>query len=476
MQSTQRLLPTLGLWTSISLVIGGIIGSGIFMKPAVMAQQLGSPELLLFVWIFAGVITLFGALSNAEVAAMIPETGGQFVFFKIMYGDFIAFLYGWAAFAVFNTAGVASIAYILGTYVEYFITLPRFDASVENGFEIYLPLVGSLFPLANAGVKGVTILVVLLLTFINYRSTKSGGDIQVLFTVLKLAAIGLIVVGGVFSSKGSFQNLVGDSSVIQLHGWTLIGGVTAALSGAFWGYDGWNNITFVAGEIRDPQRNIPKSLLFGILTCIGIYTLVTLSYLYVLPIDAVAGSTLVASDAAEIVFGTMGAAMVAIMVIVSTFGTTNGNILATARVSFAMANDRNFFRALGAVHPRFNTPGNALLVHGVYTSLLVVSGSFDMLTDMLIFVSWLFYGMSAAGVFILRFRMPDAPRPYKVWGYPFVPALFVLFTLFFLCTTVVSDVYRYFTGEAAVINSLLGLLLTALGIPLYWYFRKVKNM
>jgi basic amino acid/polyamine antiporter, APA family len=474
MQSDQRLLPTLGLWTSISLVVGGIIGSGIFMKPAVMAQQLGSPELLLAVWVFAGVITLFGALSNAEVAAMIPETGGQFVFFKIMYGDFIAFLYGWAAFAVFNTAGVASIAYVLGTYVEYFITLPRFDDSLEK-FEVYIPFIGSLFPLANAGVKGVTILVVLLLTFINYRSTKSGGNIQVIFTALKLAAIGVIIVGGVFSSEGSVKNLVGESSVIELHGWTLIGGITAALSGAFWAYDGWNNITFVAGEIRDPQRNIPKSLLFGILTCIAIYTLVTFAYLYVLPIDVVAASPLVASDAAEIVFGTMGAAMVAAMVIISTFGTTNGNVLATARVSFAMANDRNFFRALGRVHPRFNTPANALLVHGVYTSILVVSGSFDMLTDMLIFVSWLFYGMSAAGVFILRFRMPDTPRPYKVWGYPLVPALFVVFTLFFLCTTMVSDVYKYLTGESAVINSLLGLFLTALGIPLYWYFRTTKN-
>lgn len=471
MQSDQRLIPTLGLWTSISLVIGGIIGSGIFMKPSVMAAQLGSPELLVLVWIAAGVITLFGALSNAEVAAMIPETGGQFIFFRYMYNDFVAFLYGWAAFAVFNTAGVASIAYVLGTYVEYFISLPRFDPVIEKDIVLNIPFVGSIFPLENIGVKSVTISVVALLTWVNYRSTKSGGDIQLIFTALKVVAIAFIIGGILFSGSGNFSNFFNDSSLIQPQGWALIGAFVAALSGAFWGYDGWNNITFVAGEIKDAQRNIPRSLLIGLIACIVIYTLISLAYLYVLPIDVIANSGLVASDAAEVVLGGLGAALIALMVIVSTFGTTNGNILATARVSFAMARENNFFHAVGKVHPTFKTPANALVVHGIYTSLLVLSGSFDMLTDMLIFVSWLFYGMSAAGVFILRYKMPHKPRPYKVWGYPIVPAVFVLFTAFFLVTTLISDVYRFSTGETPIINSLFGLLLTALGIPLYWYFK-----
>lgn len=473
--SHGKLAPTLGLWTCVSIVVGGIIGSGIFMKPAVMANQLGSPELLLLVWVAAGVITLFGALSNAEVAAMIPETGGQFVFFKAMYGDFFAFLYGWAAFAVFNTAGNASIAYVLGTYTEYFITLPRFGSDVEQSVSFTIPLIGTIFPLQNFGVKSVTILVVVGLTLINYRSTRSGGNIQVVFTILKILAMAMIVFGLLFSGDGKWSNIVQDSVVIQPQGWAFIAALVAATSGAFWGYDGWNNITFVAGEIKDPQRNIPRSLLFGLLICIAIYGLITLAYEYVLPIDQIASSGMVASDAAAVVMGAAGGGIIAFMVIVSTFGTTNGNILATARVTFAMAQDRQFFSFAGKVHPRFGTPGNALWIQGIWTSILVMSGSFDMLTDMLIFVSWFFYGMSSLGVFVLRHKMPDRERPYKVWGYPIVPGIFVGFTFFFLLATLITDIYLFQSGKTVLINSLLGVLLTAMGIPLYWYFRKMNK-
>ena len=471
----QKLTPTLGLWTSISLVIGGIIGSGIFMKPALMAGQLGSPELLVGIWVIAGLITLFGALSNAEIAAMIPETGGQFIFFRYMYGDFVAFLYGWSAFAVFNTAGVASIAYVLGSYLEYFVSLPKFSEETEKALALYMPFIGSIFPLENIGVKSVTIFIVMLLTLINYRSTRSGGNIQIIFTILKVLAIAIII-GGIFSSaEGNAANFTSDSMSINPQGWAFMGVIVAALSGAFWGYDGWNNITFVAGEIKDPQRNIPRSLLAGILTCIVIYALICLAYLFVLPIDTIAQSRLVASEAADVVFAGIGGALIAFIVIISTFGTTNGNILATARVSFAMAQEKNFFQWAGKVHPKFGTPGNALLLHGVYTSLLVLSGSFDMLTDMLIFVSWLFYGLSAAGVFVLRYKMPTTNRPYKVWGYPFVPAIFVLFTIFFLVTTLITDIGNFASGKTTMINSLFGLVLTALGIPLYWYFKEKKS-
>jgi APA family basic amino acid/polyamine antiporter len=474
--SEQKLKPTLGLWTSISLVVGGIIGSGIFMKPAIMATQLGSPELLVGIWVLAGVVTLFGALSNAEVAAMIPETGGQFIFFRHMYGEFVAFLYGWAAFAVFNTAGNASIAYVLGTYIEYFITLPHFPVETEHSISFHIPLIGTFFPLENIGVKGATIFIVMLLTMINYRSTKFGGNIQVVFTFLKVAAIAIIVMGLLSSGKGTIHNFVNDSDTNHLTGWLGLGGIAAAMSGAFWGYDGWNNITFVAGEIDNPQKNIPKSLLFGILACIGVYALITLGYLYVLPIDSIANSKLVAAQAAEVVFGAAGGGLIAAIVIVSTFGTTNGNILATARVSFAMAQDKNFFDWVGKVHPRYNTPGNALVFQGIYTSLLVLSGSFDMLTDMLIFVSWLFYGLSAVGLFVLRYKMPDAERPYRVWGYPFVPAIFIAFTAIFLIITLATDIAQYANGQTPLINSLFGLLLAALGVPLYWYFsRKQKQ-
>jgi basic amino acid/polyamine antiporter, APA family len=475
MSNKPSLTPTLGLWTSISLVVGGIIGSAIFMKPAVMASQLGSPELLIAVWVLAGVITMFGALSNAEVAAMIPETGGQFIFFKLMYGDFIAFLYGWAAFAVFNTAGIASIAYVLGTYTEYFIDLPRFSTDVEHAIRLNIPFIGTIFPLQNIGVKGVTIVVIIGLTIVNVRSTRFGGDIQVLFTILKVLAMVFIVFGLFFSGKGNVSNLFENSSTINPQGWALLSAVVVATSGAFWGYDGWNNITFVAGEIKNPQKNIPRSLFVGLSICIAIYACISIAYLYVLPIDQMAGSAMVGSDAAAVVMGSVGGAIIAAMVIISTFGTTNGNVLATARVTFAMAREKQFFHSLGKVHPKFETPANALWIQGIWTSILVMSGSFDMLTDMLIFVSWLFYGLSAAGIFILRKKMPDAERPYRVWGYPIVPAIFVVFTFSFLIATLVSDIQLYNSGKTNVINSVLGLLLTAIGIPLYWYFKRKEK-
>ena len=470
----MKLARTFGLWSSISLVVGGIIGSAIFMKPALMASQLGSPLLLIAVWVIGGLITLCGALTNAEVAAMMPETGGQYVFFQKMYGDFVAFIYGWAAFSVFNTAGVASIAYILGTYTEYFITLPRFSPEIEKMFFLYLPGIGTFFPMENIGVKGVTIGVICTLAWVNMRSVAFGGRIQVIFTALKVTAMVLLVFGLLFSGTGSIANLTTPSSTIHYQGWALVLAIIAATSGAFWGYDGWNNITFVAGEIKDPKKNIPRSLMIGLAITILIYGLTSLSYSYILPIDTIAHSSFVASDAASHAFGYIGGGLIALLVIVSTFGTTNGNILATARVSFAMARQKNFFAWVGQVHPRFQTPANALAFHTVWTSILVMSGSFDSLTDMLVFVSWLFYGLSAVGVFILRKKMPDAERPYKVWGYPFIPALFVLFTGFFLVATVYNDLSNYVLGISPIINSLFGLLLTSLGVPLYFYFKRKK--
>ncbi len=454
--------------------MGGVIGTAIFMKPALMASQLGSPLLLISIWVIGGLITMCGALTNAEAAAMMPETGGQYVFFQKMFGDFIAFVYGWAAFAVFNTAGVASIAYILGTYLEYFIALPRFSPEIEKMFFLYLPGIGTFYPLENFGVKSVTILLVCGLAWVNMRSVQSGERIQVIFTALKVLAIAGLVFGLLFSGAGSMSNVSTPSLSIHFEGWPLVLAIIAATSGAFWGYDGWNNITFVAGEVRDPRKNIPLSLMIGLSITILIYGLVTLAYTYVLPIDKIAHSPFVASEAASKSFGYIGGGLIALLVIISTFGTTNGNILATSRVSFAMAQQRNFFSWVGKIHPTFHTPANALALHAAWTSILVLSGSFDSLTDMLVFVSWLFYGLSAVGVFVLRRTMPHADRPYRVWGYPFVPALFILFTGFFLIATLYNDIYNYTHGTSPIINSLFGLLLTSLGVPLYFYFRKQK--
>ncbi len=464
---------TLGLTATILMVIGTIIGSGIFMKPALMARQLGSPLVQLSVWVVAGFISLAGALSNAEPAAMFPETGGQYVFFKKMYGDGFAFLYGWAAFTVINTGGVASIAYVCSQYTNYFVHLPRFTPLVEQSVFFHIPFTGDIYPLDNIGVKALTVLLVVLFTFINYRSIQFGNLLQNLITALKIAAMALLVGGIFFSGRGSIHNLVTPSATMP-HGLAMASAYIAALGAAFWGYEGWNYITYVAGEVKNPQKNIPRGLFIGVLSVITIYCSIYLAYAYVLPVDTMARSSFVASDAATVAWGITGGSLIALLVILSTTGTTHGNILTMARVTFAMAGQSKWFARSGRLQPKYNTPGHALWINCIWTIVLIVSGSFDILTSMLIFVTWFFYGSSALGVIILRIKVKHAERPYKVWGYPYITVLFVAFTAFFLTATLYTDISNYMQGKTALINSLLGVVITAVGIPVYYLSRPKK--
>lgn len=466
---------TISLNTTIAIIIGGVIGSGIFMKPATMAGQLGSPLLLLSVWVVAGFITLFGALSNAEIASMFPQTGGQYVFFKKMYGGFFSYLYGWSSFAVFNTAGCASIAYVCAEYANYFLKLPRLPVSTEQSFYILLPGVGKLFVLQNLGVKVLTIVLVILLSWINYRSVNYSGTVQRFLTALKLMAIGMLVFGLIGSGKGTFSNL-GSNALFVPSGFALLSAYMAAIAGAFWAYDGWNNITFIAGEIKQPQKNIPQSLFSGILICIFTYALVNVAFIYILPVDKMASSSFIASDAATIAWGTAGGVLITSMVMMSTLGATNSNILATARVTAAWGGENKLFSNAGKIHPKFNTPANALVLNAAWSCMLVLSGSFDMLTDMVVFVSWFFYMMSGIGLFVLRKKMPAEERPYKVWGYPVVPAIFILFAAVFLTVTIYTDVKNFYDGKTAFINSVFGLLITLSGVPFYFLQKKKLNV
>ena len=462
----------LGLWTCVSIVAGSVIGSSIFMKPATMAAQVGSPLILLLVWVIAGIVSLFGGMINAEVGSMLPKTGGQYVYFRHMYGDFFAYLYGWAAFIVINTAAIASIAFVFAQYAEYFVQLPRLAEETEKSLQLSIPFIGKIFPLENIGVKSLAILLIVIFTWINYYSVKAGGAVQVFFSVLKVAALILLVGVIFFSGKGSFQNFITASVDRDITMWGMISGFIAATSGALAAYDGWNNLGFVAGEIKDPKKNIPRGLIIGLGVCILMYVLTNQAYLYMLPIDEMKNSTLVASDALAQVMGIAGGGFIALLVMLSSTGATNGNILPCARITFAMAEEKKFFAWTGKVHPRFHTPGNALWLQGIWSCLFVLSGSFDMLTDMFVFVTWIFYGFAAYGIFILRKKMPNAERPYKVWGYPIVPIIFLLFTAFYFIVTLYNDINNYIIGKTHFINSVFGLALTAIGIPLYWYFRK----
>src|SRR5450432_15990 len=468
----SQLKKTIGLWPAVAIIIGSIIGSGVFMKPATMASQLGSPLWLTAVWIIAGLFSLTGALIYAEVGAMLPETGGQYVYFKYMYGKFVAFLYGWAAFSAINTAAVAAISFVCAQYADYFLHLPRLDAVAEHSMALHMPFLGNLYPLENLGVKLLAVALVIGLTLLNYISVRAGSALQVFSTLIKVLVIGALVFGIFFSGKGSAGNFI--NAIHPKEGIGLLSGIVGALTGAFMAYDGWINITFVGGEISNPQKTIPRSLFIGVFGCIVVYVLVNQAYLYVLPVEKVAASSLVASDAISVAFGTTGAAIVAAMVVICTFGAINGNIMSVARVTYAMSVDKLFLSWTGKEHPRFKTPGNALLVHGVWSCILVISGSFDMLADMYTFISWIAYLMGAIGIFILRKKMPNASRPYKAWGYPLLAALFIAFASFYVVSTIVNDINNYNTGKAPVINSLLGLAITALGIPLYWYFNRKR--
>jgi APA family basic amino acid/polyamine antiporter len=443
------------------------------MKPASMMSQLGSPIWLLLVWVLAGLITLCGALSNAELATLYPETGGQYVFFDKIFGKRFAFLYGWAALAVFNTGGNASVAYVCSNYAAYFIQLPNFAAATEQAARIHIPLIGDIYPLENFGVKSLTIVIIMLFTWINYYSLQWGASLQRWLTWIKLVAIAILLLGVMKSSVGNLSHF-SQTLPSKPAGWAMVAAWMAALSGAFWGYEGWNNITFVSGEIKEPQRNIPLSLFFGLLICTLVYVSLSAAFVYILSPAAMAGSFWVASDAARLMGGVLGAAIITGMVVVSTLGATNGNILATARVTYALGASNRLFSWAGEIHPRFNTPGNALWLNAIWTIILIISGSFDMLTDMLVFVSWFFYGMSALGVILLRIRMPDAPRPYKVPGYPYIPLIFILFTVCFLLATLVIDIQQYLSGKTHLVNSLLGVAITLLGLPLY-YWSKSRN-
>jgi APA family basic amino acid/polyamine antiporter len=472
MPGTSSLTRKIGFWSATSIIIGSIIGSGVFKNPSDMAQQLGSPVWLTLVWVIAGLFSLFGALIYAELGAMMPETGGIYVYFRKMFGDFVAYLYGWAAFSVINTAAVAAISFVCAYYADYFLHLPQFADATVNNHIWHIPFIGDLYPLKDFGVKMLAVSIVIVLTFLNYISVKAGSYFQVISTFLKMAVITALIFGIFFSGQGSVQHFF--QADMPKQGSALFSGIIAAMTGAFFSYDGWINITSMAGEVKQPQKNIPRSLITGVFVCIAVYVLVNQAYLYVLPVEKVATSSLVATDAMIVAVGNTAAAIVAAMIVICTFGAVNGNVMATTRITYAMGKDKVFAAWAGKEHKKFQTPGNALWLHGIWTSMFIVTGSFDMLANMFVFITWIAYGLGAVGIFMLRKKMRNQERLYKIWGHPFVTLLFIGFSFFYLVSTIWNDVSNYLAHKQPVINSILGLAITAAGIPFYFYFKR-KN-
>jgi basic amino acid/polyamine antiporter, APA family len=456
-QNTPQLDRRLGLTSSIMIVIGSMIGSGIFLTPQSVASAIDVPGVMIFVWVFSGLLTLAGALTNAEIGSEIPEAGGHYVFFRVLYGDFIAFLFGWTTFIVYQTGSLAAIAVAFSKYFGFFFHLPHLSPALEAW---KFPLVGNFFPFADLGVKLLAVVIISVLTAVNYFGVRFGGFIQNIFTVMKIAAIAGIIIIGFGAGKGSVSNFF-PLWGIPTSG-PLLPAIGIAMIATLWSYDGWANLTFIGGEVRDPQRNIPRGLFMGTVAVIVIYVLVNLAYLYVLPIGEIASSRLVAADAMERIFPGYGGALISIAVMLSTFGSVNSNCMTTARVFYAMAKDGLFVRRLADVHPRYHTPGKALIIQAVWACLLTLTGTFDQLFTYVMFAGWIFYALGAAGVFILRRKFPNPNRPYSVPGYPWVPIVFVGVATWFVINTLVTQ----------TADSMVGLLLLATGVPFYLYWKR----
>ena len=444
----------LGRPAAISIVVGTVIGSGVFLVPSSMIRLVGSVPELFVVWIVAGLLSLFGALTYAELAAAMPEAGGEYVFLTAAYGPFWGYLYGWTQFWVAKSGSIATLAAGFYTYLTIFI--PALGLTIAT---VPLPIGPGGKPLEIHYGQMVAIAVILGLGAVNYLGVRAGGNLQVVVTILKMLLILGVIVVGLFAGSGDFSYLA--KHIPSAGG---IAGFFAAMVGALWAYDGWNNVSMVSSEIRDPQRNLPVSLIYGTSAVIVTYILVNVAYFYVLGPAGVAASGHVAADMMSKVQGSAAVAAVTVAVLISIFAALNGSILSGSRVPYAMARDGLFFRAAAPIHPRHHTPGNSILLLCGWSCVVVLSGWFDDLYNFVIFGSWILYLLTAASVFVLRKKAPSMPRPYRVIGYPVVPVLFCLVAVALLWSTLLTRPRE----------SLMGLGLMALSVPFYFYWRK-KN-
>ena len=448
----------LSAWDTTALVVGSVIGSGVFLKAGAMAKEVSSPMQLIGAWVAAGILSLMGALTYAELGAMLPHAGGEYIYLRQSYGQAMAFFYGWGRFAVASTASIAALAAGIATFsrdfigygtpwIEYkFKAFGVYDHTIFFGWEQILAISS-----------------ILAISFLNCFAVAWGGKFQTFITILKVASLVLIIGGALyFSRTASWTHLAQPEGRPAWSGFSAFG---VAMLAALWGYDGWNNMPMAAGEVRDPGKNMPRALIGGMILVMAIYCVINFAYLYVLPYSEVAasaepGSISVAAKTSRTFLGEGAAKLISIAFVISAIGALNGNILTSARIPYAMARDKIFFRPLGAVSARTHVPVIAVLAQAIWGSILAISGTFDQLTNCLLFVSWIFYGLVCGGVIILRFTHPHEPRPYKVWGYPLTPLIFVVVAAALTVNTLIE----------LPKESIAGLVLLAMGIPIYLYF------
>jgi basic amino acid/polyamine antiporter, APA family len=445
MQSTLKMstqLPRqLRLRDALSLVVGTVVGAGIFLVPSIMARHVRSATGILAAWIVAGGLSYFGALAYAELGTMFPATGGQYVFLQKAYGRMAAFLCGWTLFLVVMPGNIAALA---------------------TGFAMYLDSLLPMHMRNNAlQPRCVAIGLIAVVTFINYRGLKAGAFVQNSFTALKLLGITILICAGISGPRPSQLHLSFTAADFPYHQLGL------ALAGALVAYEGWSNLSFVNGEILDPERTVPIALGLGVVVSTALYLLLTTAYLSVLPIDAIASSTRVGADVAHQVLGKNGGAFLSLSILVSIIGSINGAVLMAPRVYFAQAADGLFFKRFAQIHPRYKTPSFSILMQGTWASVLALSGSYELIATYAIFCAWLFYLLVVFGVMVLRWKLPSLPRPYRMWGYPFTLLAFTLAALWFLVNHLIGN----------PIPSLMGLAVLVLGIAIYFisYRRELRS-
>jgi basic amino acid/polyamine antiporter, APA family len=433
---TTGLPRRLGLWSSVALVIGITIGSGIFRSPAGIARLVPNPLLMLGLWVAGGVITLCGALSLAELAASMPETGGFYAYLREGWGRLAGFLFGWSQLVLIRASALGGIAVAFGDYfLRSFGVDPVTHVLAARGLSA-----GAIAFAAGVNIIGVNL----------------GAAIVGVSTVAKFSALAVLIVAALVLGGGHGASL---SHLTTATGAPIgIGSLGLALVSVLWAYDGFGDLSFAGGEVKDPQRNLPRAIIIGTLAIIGIYVLTNVAYLYVIPIEAVGRSPLVAADTMMALFGRVGVVLVSLFVMISSFSSLNGSMLASPRIFFAMADDGLFFQSIARVHPRFKTPHVAILLAAVLGMALVLSRSFEALTNTFVLAIWPFYAMSVAAIYRLRRLRPEMARPYKVVGYPVVPAIFILSVVGFVGNALVND----------TLNTVVTFALILTGVPVYY--------
>jgi APA family basic amino acid/polyamine antiporter len=439
--SRQELPRVLGLVSIIGIVIGTMIGSGIFINPAKVARDLRTPGLMLAVWILGGILSFFGALAVAELGAMFTRAGGIYVYLREAYGPLVAFLFGWALFLVIESGTIATLA--VGFSSKY---LPYF------------------FDLSGLQTKVVAIALIAALALINILGVRKGAYLMNFLTSIKFVALIAVCTLIFIFAKGSTANFFSGGSP-PASGAGVLGSFGVALVAVLWAYKGWETGTYSAGEIRDPQKKLPLGLFIGTLSVLTLYVLANLAYLYVFPAGRMAESGRIAADVMAAVFGPAGASAIALIILLSMTGTANGHLMTSSRVFFAMAQDGLFFKSVARVHPRHLTPHVSIILLASWAAVLSLSGTFEQLFSYVIFGFWIFMGLTVAGVIILRRKRPDQPRPYKTWGYPLTPVLFILSSVFLTANSLIQNFW----------NSFIGLAIIVLGIPVFFIWRHLDK-